>query len=93
MLTFDYVGPNMARGQNLRDSDQVTRSLIEDMGEPIRFGTDDPLPLLADAGFRWVRTVRFDELALGWDGSYDRDRGMRFQSMCVASRATRLQIR
>jgi len=92
LVTFDYVSRNMGRDNNLRPNDRGTRDLVEDMGEPIRFGTDDPLPLLFDSGFRWIRNVRFDELALGWDGSYDRSRGMRFQSMCVASREARVEI-
>ena len=93
ILTFDYVSKNMGQGQRLREDDKYTRDLVADMGEPIRFGTDDTLPMLHDAGFRWVRNARFDELALGWDGSYVRDRGMRFQSMCVASVDARIEIR
>jgi len=92
ILTFDYVGRSTGQNQRLKDANRETRKLIERMGEPIRFGTDDVLPFLAEAGYRWVRTARFDELALSWDGSYDPDRGMRFQSMCLASRESRVQI-
>jgi hypothetical protein len=56
------------------------------MGEPIRFGTDDPLPLLVECGFRWVDVRSFDELALRYTGTYERERKMRFQSVVRASR-------
>jgi hypothetical protein len=43
--------------------------------------------MLAECGFRHVRTVSFDQLALGYTGTYDRERIVRFQGMCAASRA------
>jgi hypothetical protein len=55
------------------------------MGEPIRFGIDDPLPLLYECGFRFVDVRSFDELALRYLGTYDRDRKMRFQSIVTTS--------
>ena len=55
--------------------------------EPVRFGTDHVTPLLAECGYRWVRTVSFDELALEWLGDYRRDRLFRFQRIAVASAA------
>ena len=91
-LTFDYVSARMGLDRGLRDNDRGARDLVQDLGEPILFGTDDNLPMLSECGFRWVRNVRFDELALGWDGSYERSRGMRFQSMCVASVASPVQV-
>jgi hypothetical protein len=42
---------------------------------------------LAECGYRWVRTVSFDELALEWLGDYRRDRLFRFQRIAVASAA------
>jgi hypothetical protein len=55
--------------------------------EPIRFGTNDPLPMLFEAGFRHVRSQSFDEICLSLTGTYLRERAFRFQHVCFASRA------
>jgi hypothetical protein len=51
---------------------------------PIRWGTDDPLPLLYEEGFRRVQVTSFDEAALDLTGTYDRQRRWRFQSLVTA---------
>ncbi len=84
-LAFDLVGKRFAGGQMRDPNDQRAHELVSEMGEPIRFGTDDPLPLLYDCGFRWVDVRSFDELALRYTGTYVRDRKMRFQSLVRAS--------
>ncbi|MEP6860696.1 MAG: hypothetical protein ABJE66_08765, partial [Deltaproteobacteria bacterium] len=65
-----------------------TRSYVGELGEPIRHGSDDMLPLLVDCGFRWVRTLDFNELALEFVDDYQRDRLFRFQHLALASART-----
>lgn len=84
-LAFDFVGKRFVRGDVKDPIDNRARELVAEMGEPLRFGTDDPLPLLYESGFRHVRSVTFDQLALTYTGTYDRDRKMRFQQLAVAS--------
>ena len=85
VLFFDFLGKRMAGGSGIRDKDHETRQYVDDLGEPIRFGTNDILPLLYDAGFRYVRVRNFDEIALAMTGSYDRGREFRFQFVAQAS--------
>jgi methyltransferase (TIGR00027 family) len=84
-LVLDLVGKRFARGEMRDASDQRAHELVSEMGEPIRFGTDDPLPLLYECGFRFVDVRSFDELALAYTGTYERERKMRFQSVLLAS--------
>lgn len=84
-LVLDVVGKRMVKGE-LRDaSDLRARELVSEMGEPLRFGIDDPLPLLYECGFRSVEVTSFDELALRYTATYERDRKMRFQHVVRAS--------
>ena len=61
------------------------RDFIGDLAEPVRFGSDHITPLAAECGYRWVRTVSFDDLALQLLGDYRRDRLFRFQRIAVMS--------
>lgn len=88
LVAFDFVGRNLVEGKKLNAADESTRAMVADVGEPLRFGSNDILPLLAQAGFRWVRVVNFDELALEHKGDYDRNRQFRFQSLALCSRTT-----
>jgi methyltransferase (TIGR00027 family) len=85
-LLFDYVSKRMAAGDRLREQDHGVRDQVGELGEPLRFGTDDPLPLLYECGFRHVRTVSFDQACLSLTGSYERARAFRFQGIALASR-------
>ena len=87
VLMFDLLGKRMAQGSGIKAKDEKTRDYVGDLGEPIRFGINDVLPLLYDEGFRWVRTVSFDEIGLTFTGSYSRDREFRFQRVALASRS------
>lgn len=87
VLYFDFVGRRMAEGTGLKLHDHGARDQVGRLGEPIRWGTNDPLPLLYDCGFRHVRTVSFDEIGLSLTGTYDRSRAFRFQGICLTSRA------
>lgn len=84
-VAFDYVGKKLATGRATDPASVATSSLVTELSEPITWGTDDVLPLLYQEGFRRVRTVSFDELALDRTGTYDRDRCFRFQHVAVAS--------
>jgi len=86
ILLFDFLGKRMAEGANIRAKDHDTRRYVDDLGEPIRFGSNHILPLLYEEGFRFCRTLDFDEIALTYTGSYARDREFRFQYLAVASR-------
>lgn len=59
---------------------------VDRLGERIVFGTNDPLPMLYEEGFRHVRSVSFDEACLSLTGTYDRAREFRFQRIVLASR-------
>jgi methyltransferase (TIGR00027 family) len=86
VLIFDFVGKKMISGP-LKDADDLaTRTMVRDIGEPLRWGTDDVLPLLYNEGFRHVRVTSFDEVCLSLTGTYERARKFRFQHLCMASR-------
>jgi O-methyltransferase involved in polyketide biosynthesis len=84
-LVLDILGKRFAKGEMKNALDQRAHELVSEMGEPIRFGIDDPLPLLCECGFRSVDVRSFDEIALTYTGTYERDRKMRFQSVVGAS--------
>jgi methyltransferase (TIGR00027 family) len=86
LLAFDFLGKRLVEGRELSAADAHTRALVGDLGEPLRFGTNDVLPLLAACGFRWVRVLDFNEIALEWLGDYQRERQFRFQQLALASR-------
>jgi methyltransferase (TIGR00027 family) len=85
LVAFDFVGKKLATGQGISAADHETRAYVGELGEPIRYGSDDMLPLLFECGFRWVRTLDFNELALELLGDYVRDRQFRFQHIALAS--------
>ena len=88
LVALDHVGKRFAGGQTLSENDRQTRAYVGELGEPIRFGSDDLLPLLYECGFRWVRTLDFNELALELVGDYDRERLFRFQHIALAAPRT-----
>lgn len=85
LLAFDFMGKRMASGERIAEPDRQTRALIGGLGEPVRYGSDDVLPLLYECGFRWVRTLDFNELALELLGDYERARMFRFQHIALAA--------
>jgi methyltransferase (TIGR00027 family) len=87
LIAFDFVGKRLVEDDaRLSARDKGQRDFVKDLGEPVRFGSNDILPLLHDCGYRWVRVLDFNELALEFLGDYDRGRLFRFQSIAVASR-------
>jgi methyltransferase (TIGR00027 family) len=85
LVAFDFVGKKFAAGQSASQSDRETAAYVGELGEPLRHGTDDILPLLYDCGFRWARSLDFNELALEMLGDYKRERMFRFQHVALAS--------
>jgi methyltransferase (TIGR00027 family) len=85
LVAFDFVGKKLAAGRDLSEKDLQTRNYVGELGEPIQYGTDDILPLLVECGFKWVRSLDFNELALEMIGDYQRDRQFRFQHIALAS--------
>ncbi len=83
-VLFDTVGRRLVAGVTRNEDDRETLSMVGALGEPIRWGTDDPLPLLYEEGFRKVRVVSFDEATLDSTGTYRRQRRWRFQSLVAA---------
>jgi methyltransferase (TIGR00027 family) len=83
-LFFDYVGKRFVTGDVRDPKDREARERVAAMGEPLRFGINDVLPLLYEEGFRHVRTVSFDQACLTLTGTYDRARKLRFQSIAEA---------
>jgi methyltransferase (TIGR00027 family) len=86
VLVFDYVMRRIVEGRNISPHDEENMRLLGTLGEPVKFGTNDPLPLLYEEGFRHVRCVSFDEACLSLTGTYERDRMFRFQHLAIASR-------
>jgi methyltransferase (TIGR00027 family) len=85
LVAFDFVGKRFAAGELKSDNDRETRAYVGELGEPIRYGSDDILPLLHECGFRWVRSLDFNELALEMLGDYERGRQFRFQHLALAA--------
>jgi methyltransferase (TIGR00027 family) len=80
ILLFDHLLKAQAtEGKN------DTRRFVERLGEPVRWGTTDAVPLLAAAGFRHVRSLSFDEACLTITGTYAREREFRFQRIVLCS--------
>lgn len=93
LLVFDYLNSKMARSSpRLRPEDRAMKGIIEELGEPMQFGIDDPTPLMAESGYRFLRTVSFDELALEYTGTYARERFFRFQSIALASASAEMAL-
>jgi methyltransferase (TIGR00027 family) len=90
VILFDYIMKKMAQGQRLDGEDAAMRQLVGGMGEPLRYGFNDATPMMFGAGFRHVRTVSFDEIALSMTGTYERARKFRFQGLVIASRGRSL---
>lgn len=82
VLVFDHLLKNQADPTKNRDGAQ---GYVERLGEPVRWGTNDPVPLLYETGYRHVRSVSFDEACLTLTGTYDRARQFRFQRIVTAS--------
>jgi methyltransferase (TIGR00027 family) len=90
VVVFDHLRRKIVSGDVKDPKDQESRTFVADLGEPLRFGIDYPLPLLYEEGFRRVRMVNFDEIGLEVTGSYERQRAFRFQGVVLGSRETKV---
>jgi len=90
VVAFDLVRKRFADGEVQDVADVAARDRVAEMGEPLRFGSNDIVPMLFDAGFRKVSAQSFDAIALNLTGTYARDRKFRFQSFVRASVRTAL---
>jgi methyltransferase (TIGR00027 family) len=86
IVVFDHLRKKIVAGEGVGAKDLESRTFVADLGEPLRFGIDYPLPLLYEEGFRRARMLTFDEIALELTGTYDRERAFRFQGIALASR-------
>lgn len=85
VVVFDHVGKKIVTGNVADERDLASREFVGALGEPLRWGCDDALPVLYEEGFRRVRSTTFDEVCLNLTGTYDRARKFRFQRLTVAS--------
>lgn len=86
VVIFDHMGSAMTRREKLREGQGLeTYETLEALGEPLRFGTSNPTPLLAQAGFRHVQTVSFEQACLGLTGARDPGGMFRLQWLTQAS--------
>jgi len=87
VLIYDHLEKKLVRSDHVDVADSALRKMVEDLGEPFRFGIDDPLPLMVEEGYFQVRRVSFDEICLALTGTYERSRKFRFQHIVEASRS------
>lgn len=85
VVVFDHLRRKIVAGDVADAKDAESREFVEELGEPLRWGCDDVLPVLFEEGYRRVRTTSFDEACLTLTGTYLRERKFRFQSLAVAS--------
>lgn len=86
VLLFDHLMKKIVDASRRHEREEVTRAYLVELGERFVFGTNDPLPMLYEEGFRYVLSLSFDELCLNLTGSYDRAREFRFQRLVLTSR-------
>ena len=85
LVAFDFVGKKLAGGQGsvgLRRGDAVVRRRAR-RAAAVRVRRYPAAAL--DCGFRWVRSLDFNELALELCGDYQRERMFRFQHVALAA--------
>jgi len=92
VVAFDHLRKRIVYGGGRDPKDHESRLFVADLGEPLCFGVDYPLPLLYEEGFRRVRMLTFDEVALDLTGTYERARAFRFQGLAFASKAGSLLL-
>jgi methyltransferase (TIGR00027 family) len=85
IVGFDHLRRKIVAGELRDPKDLESRAFVAELGEPLRFGIDDALPLLYEEGFRRVRSHTFDELCLDSTGTYDRARMFALQRVVLAS--------
>lgn len=84
-VVFDTLGRRMVERQGISDKDALSMDIVDDLGEPVIFGINHTVELVAESGFRFVRSSSFDEIDLNLTGSYARERMFRFQRLTLAA--------
>ncbi|MBX3190078.1 MAG: class I SAM-dependent methyltransferase [Labilithrix sp.] len=79
VVVFDHLLKKQA------EQKEHAQGYVQRLGEPVVFGTNDPVPMLYEEGFRHVRSLSFDEACLSLTGTYAREREFRFQRIVLAS--------
>jgi methyltransferase (TIGR00027 family) len=79
VVLFDHLRKPRSAGTD------ESHAFVGDLGEKVLWGTNDPLPMLYEEGFRQVRSLSFDEACLSLTGTYAREREFRFQRIVSAS--------
>lgn len=92
VVVFDHLRRKIVSGDVRDAKDLESRAFVADLGEPLRFGIDYPLPLLYEEGFRKIRSLTFDEVCLDFTGTYERDRAFRFQGIVLGSSSSRTTL-
>lgn len=90
VVAFDFFGNRFVKSELRDEMDRAARNRVAEMGEPLRSGFTDLVPVLYECGFRKVHVEPFDEIALNYLGDYERARKFRFQSIAWTSRARRV---
>ena len=87
-VVFDHSNMNAtveSQGPEDRFDNVAATEFLSTVSEEVTFGVEDPRPMLADCGFRFVRTVSFAKLALRHTGEYDAVMGFHRQWVTIAS--------
>lgn len=85
IIVFDHFLERFVDAAARPAKDAKAAEFVDDLGERFLWGSNDPLPMLHEEGFRHVRSVSFDEICLSLTGTYVRSREFRFQRICTAS--------
>ena len=85
IIAFDHVSERLLAGQTRSAELSAGKERVAEMGEPLRFGVDDALPLLYEEGMRRVHSTGFEEIALSLTGTYERMRMFSHMHVVVAS--------
>ena len=80
VVAFDYFSKQSVFGKDGRRGQDV----LKGVREPMLFGLDHPLRLLAGEGYTYVVHHDFDEIVLNTTRSHHPMRFYRFQGLCVA---------
>lgn len=90
VLIFDHVDEAFVAGTSRYRDQQEIAELVGEVGEPFRWGSAEPGPLLREHGFEDIWTTTFDHLCRELTGTHDRKRGFHHQWMTVCSAGTLL---
>ncbi len=82
IVVFDHLLKRVVQRTEKKDD---TQAFVDALGEVVVWGTNDPVPMLFEEGFRHARSLAFDEACLTLTGTYVREREFRFQRIVWAS--------